>query len=61
MDLSRLEGWTKRGEVTAMGDHSGLRIERSNETHWGPRAEMLQNSKVDLKCLYDHLCARLAD
>ena len=61
MDLPGLEGWRKRRKVTTMGDHLDLRIERSNETHWGPRAKMLLNLEADRKRLYDHLCARLAD
>jgi hypothetical protein len=58
MDLLGPEGWTKRKKVTTIGDHQGLRIERSNETLW---AEILLNYEADLKCLYGHLCARLAD
>jgi hypothetical protein len=61
MDLPALEGWMKRRKMTTIGDHQGSRIERPKETHWAPRAKILLNLKADLKCLYEHLYARLAD
>lgn len=47
--------------MTTLGDHWGLRIERSNETHWDPQAEMLLNLEADLKRLYDHQCAHFVE
>ena len=47
--------------MRTIGDQLDLRIERSNETHWGPRVKMLLNLEADRKSLYEHLCARLAD